>query len=66
MERLGITGIRESTEVKFDRLTRLARLVDQGTLKTHLAKVFPLEMAGEALHYMEKEHTRGKVVLKIK
>jgi NADPH:quinone reductase-like Zn-dependent oxidoreductase len=54
-----------STQVTTERLTELAEMVDKGALKVHVDKTFPLEQAGAALDYMERESFRGKVVLKI-
>jgi NADPH:quinone reductase-like Zn-dependent oxidoreductase len=48
-----------------ERLKKLAELVDQGALKVHVDKTFPLEQASSALLHLEKGSPRGKVVLKI-
>lgn len=45
-----------------DGLIELARLVDAGKLKVHVAKVFPLEEAGQA-HAFLATRPAGKVVL---
>ena len=47
------------------QLTELARMVEQGRLKTHLSQVFPfgLEGARKAHELSESMHTRGKMVL---
>jgi len=47
------------------QLTELARMVEQGRLKTHLSQVFPfgLEEARKAHELSESMHTRGKMVL---
>ncbi len=65
-ERYGVKAIRQYTEVTSERLSKLAELVDQGVIKVHVEKTFPLEQAGEALAYQQKGHPRGKVVLEIK
>jgi len=44
----------------------LAHLVDSGTIKVRVGKVFPLEKATEAFELIEEGHARGKVVLEIK
>ena len=47
------------------QLTELARMVEQGRLKTHLSQVFPfgLEEAKKAHELSESGRTRGKMVL---
>ncbi len=47
------------------QLTELARMVEQGRLKTHLSQVFPfgLEEAKRAHELSESGRTRGKMVL---
>jgi NADPH2:quinone reductase len=46
------------------QLTELARMVEQGRIKTHLSQVFPfgLEEARKAHELSESGHTRGKMV----
>lgn len=65
MKQFGVTSIYQGTRVTTERLVRLAELVDKGSLKVHVDKIFPLEKAGDALAYLEKRHPRGKVVLNI-
>jgi NADPH:quinone reductase-like Zn-dependent oxidoreductase len=62
----GITAIGQQTHVTTDVLKRLAQLVDTGTIKIHVDKVFPLEKAKEGFQLLEAGHVRGKVVLDIK
>jgi NADPH:quinone reductase-like Zn-dependent oxidoreductase len=47
------------------QLTKLARMVEQGRLKTHLSQVLPfgLEEARRSHELSESGHTRGKMVL---
>jgi NADPH:quinone reductase-like Zn-dependent oxidoreductase len=45
------------------RLETLAQYVDNGALKVHVDKTFPLAHAADALAYVEQGHTFGKVVL---
>ncbi len=65
MKNFGVEAFSQSTQVTTERLTKLAALVDQGALRVHVDKTFPLEQAGAALLYLEKESPRGKVVLEI-
>ena len=66
MQQYGVTAIAQFTQVSTERLTKLAELVDQGVLKVHIDKTFPLEQAGAALAYLQTGHSRGKVVLEIR
>jgi alcohol dehydrogenase len=54
------------SQVTTERLTKLAGLFDNATLKPEIDKVFPLDQAAEALEYLKTGHPRGKVVIKIK
>ena len=49
------------------QLTELARMVEQGRLKTYLSQVFPfgLEEARKAHELSESGHTRGKMVIAV-
>jgi|1186.fasta_scaffold90801_2 NADPH:quinone reductase-like Zn-dependent oxidoreductase len=46
-------------------LERLARLVDDGTVKPALDTVFPLDQAADALRHLIGGHTRGKVAIAV-
>ncbi len=48
------------------QLAEIAKLFDEGILKPPNLTEFPLEEAVKALDQMQTEHTRGKIVLKIK
>lgn len=54
------------TQVTTERLTAIAELVDDGTLKPIVAKVFTLDDAAEAMEYAKTGHPRGKVVIEVK
>ncbi|MGC1176568.1 MAG: NADP-dependent oxidoreductase [Candidatus Saccharimonadales bacterium] len=56
----------QSTKVTTERLTKIAELIDAGTLKGTIDKVFPLDEAAEALEYLKTAHPRGKVVIQVK
>ena len=53
------------TQITTQRLAYLAKLVDQGDVKVHIDKIFPLDQATAALLYVEKESPKGKVVVKV-
>jgi NADPH2:quinone reductase len=46
-----------------ENLTRLARLVDAGTLRVPIQGQFPLAEAGDALSALQTSHTQGKIAL---
>lgn len=58
-----VTAIGQNTQNNVAHLTRLAQLVDAGTITVHIDKVFSMEQAKEAFTYLESGHPRGKVVL---
>lgn len=64
-EKYGVTAIGQGTKVDTDKLTRLARFVDDGKIKVHIDKVFALEQVKEAFT-LQASYPRGKVVLRIK
>jgi NADPH:quinone reductase-like Zn-dependent oxidoreductase len=61
-----VTAIGQGTKTDTDHLNRLTELVDNGKIKVHVDKIFPLEKVQEAFSYQEKNHPQGKVVVKIK
>lgn len=64
-EKYGITALGQGTNTNTLRLIQLAKLVDSGKIKVHVDKIFPLSKIREACDYQEKNHPRGKVVVKI-
>jgi alcohol dehydrogenase len=65
MKRYGVRAVLQLTQVNSARLERLSKLVDEGIVKIHIDKIFPLERTGEALAYLELDHPSGKVVLDV-
>jgi NADPH:quinone reductase-like Zn-dependent oxidoreductase len=65
MRDYGVEAIAQFTQVTAERLALLAELVDQGAVKVHVDRIFPLQQAAEALQSLEKTPPKGKVVLKI-
>ncbi len=62
----GVKALAQGTDVNTQRLARLAGIIDNGAVKVHIDKEFPLEQANEAFAHLEKGHPRGKVVVKVK
>ena len=48
-----------------ESLERLARLLDDGTLRVPIQHSYDLALAGEALQALGTEHTRGKLALQV-
>ena len=48
-----------------DRLSRVARMIDDGWLKVEIQEFFPFERAPDALKVVQAKHVRGKIVLRI-
>jgi alcohol dehydrogenase len=49
-----------------EQLRALAELIDAGTIRPVVDKVFPFESTNEALAYVETGRAKGKVVIKVK
>jgi alcohol dehydrogenase len=49
-----------------EQLAQLGRLLAEGSVRTIVDKVFPLEQVREALAYSEAGHATGKVVVEVK
>lgn len=64
-KKFGVLAIAQNTEGNADRLNRLCELVENGKVKPQVDRVFVLDQVKEAFNYQEKDHPRGKVVLKI-
>ncbi len=65
MDRFGVKAIFQFTQVNRERLTNLAKWVDQNNIRVNVDKTFPLDDAGKALDYQRDVHPRGKVVLQV-
>jgi NADPH:quinone reductase-like Zn-dependent oxidoreductase len=48
-----------------EHLSEVANLIDEGKIKIHISKVYPLEEVAEAHKESETWHVRGKLVLEI-
>jgi NADPH:quinone reductase-like Zn-dependent oxidoreductase len=48
------------------QLTEIATMIDEGTLRTVVDRVFPFAETNDALAYVETGRAKGKVVIKIK
>jgi NADPH:quinone reductase-like Zn-dependent oxidoreductase len=58
-------GIFFIVEPNRGELIEIARLIDSGSLKPILNRVFPLERAREAFEFGASAHNRGKIVLRV-
>ena len=45
------------------QLTKIAKLIDEGSIKPVVDKVYPFEEANEALAHVERGHSLGKVIV---
>jgi len=48
------------------QLGNITSLIESGTIKPVIDKIFPFEQTNEALAYVESGHAKGKVVIKVK
>ena len=60
-----VNAIYQGSDTSTSKFQRLAKLVEDGALKVHLDRVFPLEQAREAFAHLSQGHPQGKVVLKV-
>jgi alcohol dehydrogenase len=61
-----VTAITQMTHVSTEALEKLAKLVEEGIVKTLIDKTFPLEQTQEAFTTQEDGGVKGKVVITIK
>jgi NADPH:quinone reductase-like Zn-dependent oxidoreductase len=62
----GVRGLFFIVEPDRDQLEEMAKLIDEGRIKSSVASVFPLARAREAFELGLAGHTRGKIVLQAK
>jgi alcohol dehydrogenase len=66
MDQHGIKAIFQFTQADSERLTKVAKWVDENKdIRVNIDKTFLLDEAGEALDYQKDVHPRGKVVLTV-
>lgn len=65
-ERRGISYSFLFMRASGDQLREITSLIDSGAIRPVMDRVFPFESTNEALAYVEKGRTRGKVVIKVK
>jgi alcohol dehydrogenase len=65
MDKFGVRAVSQFTQVDRERLSKLAKWVDQNKVKVNIEKTYSLDEAGKALDYLRDIHPRGKVVLEI-
>ena len=65
MNQYNIKAIFQFTQADRERLTKLAKWVDQNNIRVNVDRTFSLDEAADALDYQKDVHPRGKVVLAI-
>ncbi len=63
-EKHGVKAEGSAAAASAEVLKELAALIDQGKLEIPIAKVYPLDDVRDAYRELERQHTRGKIVLK--
>lgn len=66
LDQHGIRGAHLSTPADGARLAEVAKLMEAGTLRTHVSRFFELSEAAEAIALSKEGHTRGKIVIKVR
>ncbi len=64
--RSGVIAVGQMTLTTTERLERLAAHLDQGHIKPRIDRIFPFSEARKAFVHAEREHPRGKVVVKVR
>jgi NADPH:quinone reductase-like Zn-dependent oxidoreductase len=62
----GVRGKGVIGQMKSDQLTEIAARAASGKLRIEVSKIFPLAEARQAHEHMEKEHSQGKTVLRVR
>lgn len=62
----GIRGSFLATPPDGEALAKIASLMEQGRLRTHISRSFPLSETVAAIDQVETGHTRGKVVVRVR
>ena len=65
MYKQGAKAIFRFAQANRERLTKVAKWVDQNSIKINIDRTFPLDETADALDYQKDVHPRGKVVLVI-
>lgn len=66
VQELGVTAISQQTRVTTELLDELSQLIEAGTARALVDKVFPLEQIKEAFEAREGGDVRTKIVIEIK
>lgn len=61
----GVQGIDNQESPTLSELDQLAELMAEGTIKTEIKKIYPLEKVQEAALQSETGHGRGRILLKV-
>lgn len=48
------------------QLEEITKLIESGIIRTHLDKIYPFKKTNEALEHIQRGHSKGKIVVKIK
>lgn len=65
-DRIGVTAIAQFTQVTTGSLDVLSELIEKGTVKPWVGKIYPLEQVKDAFDARESDAVHGKVVIQIK
>lgn len=60
-----LRGLDEAREKHIQILQECASMIEEGLLRPHVSRVFPLQEVAQAHHLIEEGHTSGKIVLTI-
>jgi NADPH:quinone reductase-like Zn-dependent oxidoreductase len=63
MDHHGVKAILQFTQADRERLTKVAKWVDQNNIRVNIDRTFSLDEATDALDYQKDVHPRGKLVM---
>ncbi|MER9183063.1 zinc-binding dehydrogenase [Mesorhizobium sp. M0767] len=58
-------GVSYLTKPNAAQLAEISRLIDAGKVRPFVQAIYPLEEVARAEEQLEKQHTRGKIVLQV-
>lgn len=61
----GIRAYKVRVRANGDHLKKIAKLVDDGSMKTEISQIFPFDEAADAMRASMTGHVRGKIVLAV-
>lgn len=65
VKELKVTAIKQATHVTSEKLTQLAKLVEDGVVKPNVGKIFDLDQIQQAFETRESGEVQGKIIVRL-